>query len=69
MTAPSRYPRTLSAAGAVLGGVIADRFGYGAVSLFAAAMALAALAFVVALSRGRGAAAVAASVATASGPV
>jgi MFS family permease len=58
-----------SAAGAVLGGVIADRFGYGAVSLFAAAMALAALAFVVALSRGRGAAAVAASVATASGPV
>jgi len=50
-----------SAAGAVLGGKVADMFGYPAVSLFAAAVALLALACVVALARG--AAATAAAVA------
>jgi predicted MFS family arabinose efflux permease len=43
-----------SAAGAIAGGAVADRFGYGAVSLFAATVALLALAFVLPLSRGRG---------------
>lgn len=41
-----------SAVGAVAGGAVADRFGYGAVSLFAAAVALLAMACVVPLSRG-----------------
>ena len=60
-----------SAIGALSGGAIADRFGYGAVSLFAAAVALLALACVVPLSRGQGAAAVAVapSAAAATGPV
>jgi MFS family permease len=57
-----------SAVGAVAGGAVADRFGYGAVSLFAAAVALLALGCVAALSRGRGAAMAAASTATASSP-
>jgi MFS family permease len=40
-----------SAVGAVAGGAVADRFGYGAVSLFAAAVALLALAAVAPLAR------------------
>jgi MFS family permease len=60
-----------SAIGALSGGAIADQFGYGAVSLFAAAVALLALACLVPLSRGQGAAAaaVAPSTAAATGPV